>query len=235
VRARVVPHLEKTAVAVRQRLLQQVNWLHSEATRLREELAAGKTGRVRQSPERMEGRARELEARLDVRTQALTCEAQLAAKTPTVVGAALIIPAGLLPGVPSEPPVDTTISERRAVDAVLAAEQTLGREPVEMPHNNPGYDIHSTNTADGSTVFIEVKGRVAGAEDFFVTYNEVLFGKNASAQHRLALVAVSPDGAAHDELRYLTDPFAHTELGSFAATGVRGDWNAMWNQGGPPR
>ena len=115
-----------------------------------------------------------------MRTQALASEAQLAAKTPTVVGAALIIPAGLVPGAPSGPPMDTTISERRAVDAVLAAERGLGREPVEMPHNNPGFDIHST-AADGSAVFVEVKGRVAGAEDFFVTYNEVLFGKNAGA------------------------------------------------------
>lgn len=234
VRARLVPHLEKTAAAVRQRLQQQVNWLHSEATRLRDELAAGRTGRVRQSPERMEGRARELEARLDVRSESLAAEAQLAAKTPTVVGAALIIPAGLVPGVPSGPPVDTTISERRAVDLVLAAEHALGRVPVEMPRNNPGFDVRST-AADGSTVFLEVKGRVAGAEDFFVTYNEVLFGKNAGAHHRLALVSVHPDGPAHDELRYLTDPFAHTELGNFAATGVRGDWNAMWNQGGAPR
>jgi len=150
------------------------------------------------------------------------------------VGAALIIPAGLVPGTSSGPPVDTTVSERRAVDLVLAAEHALGRVPVEMPHNNPGFDIRST-AADGSTVFLEVKGRVVGAEDFFVTYNEVLFGKNAGAHHRLALVSVHPDGPAHDELCYLTDPFAHTELGSFAATGVRGDWNAMWNQGGPPR
>lgn len=233
VRARMLPLLEKTIAAVRQRLLQQVNWQHSEAARLRDEIAAGKGGRVRQSPDRMESRARELEARLDVRTAALAAETQLAAKAPTVVGAALIIPAGLASTTTGQHPVDTTVSERRAVDAVLAAERALGRDPEEMPHNNPGYDIRTT--APGApTVFIEVKGRVAGADDFFVTYNEVLFGKNAGDNHRLALVSVSPDGPDHDELRYLTDPFRSTDLGGFTATGIRGDWNAMWNQGGPP-
>lgn len=234
VRARVVPLLEKTTTAVRQRLLQQVNWQHSEATRVRDEIAAGKGGKVRQSPERLEQRARELEARLDVRIAALAAEAQLAAKAPTVVGAALIIPAGLLTTTVGQHPVDTTISERRAVDAVLAAEHALGRTPEEMPHNNPGFDIRSTDL-DGATVFIEVKGRVEGAADFFVTYNEVLFGKNAGPNHRLALVSVSPDGPEHDQLRYLTFAFANFEIGSFAATGVRGDWTATWNQGGTPR
>lgn len=88
VRARMLPLLEKTIAAVRQRLLQQVNWQHSEAARLRDEIAAGKGGRVRQSPDRMESRARELEARLDVRTAALAAETQLAAKAPTEIGRA---------------------------------------------------------------------------------------------------------------------------------------------------
>lgn len=236
VRARLIPQVEKTAAAVRQRLLQQVNYLHSEAARLRDELSSGRPGRqarVRQSPDRLEARARELEARLESRTARLAAGAQLAAKPPTVAGAALIIPAGLLPAA-ARPATDTAVVERRAVDAVLAAERALGREPEEMPHNNPGFDIRSID-ASAATIFIEVKGRIAGAEDFFVTYNEVLHGKNSAPNYRLAMVTVSPDGPPHDELRYLDDPFRHTELGSFAATGVRGDWNAMWNQGGAPR
>ena len=38
--------------------------------------------------------------------------------------------------------------ERAAVDAVLAIERALGRDPVEMPPNNKGYDIES-KAADG--------------------------------------------------------------------------------------
>jgi hypothetical protein len=101
-----------------------------------------------------------------------------------------------------------------------------------MPHNNPGYDIRSL-TQDGHWVFIEVKGRILGAEDFFITRNEVLYGKNADL-YRLALVSVHPDGVAVDELRYLLDPFTGLEFGDFSADGVRGNWQQMWMKGGSP-
>ena len=58
--------------------------------------------------------------------------------------------------------------ERRAVDAVLAAERALGREPVEMPRNNPGYDIQSTDQS-GFVHYIEVKGRIEGSDTFTIT------------------------------------------------------------------
>ena len=67
-----------------------------------------------------------------------------------------------------------------------------------MPHNNPGYDIQS-RTADGHLVFIEVKGRIVGAEEFWVTKTEALTGKNAATGFRLALVSVHPDGPERDE------------------------------------
>ncbi|KWX07107.1 hypothetical protein TR74_19825, partial [Carbonactinospora thermoautotrophica] len=110
----------------------------------------------------------------------------------------------------------------------------LGREPEEMPHNNPGYDVRS-RTPDGHYVFIEVKGRVLGAEDFHVTRNEVLHGKNSGTNYRLALVSVHPDGPEHDEVRYLVDPFRGVDFGDFAATGLPGDWRRMWERGGPPK
>jgi Protein NO VEIN, C-terminal len=93
-----------------------------------------------------------------------------------------------------------------------------------MPHNNPGYDISSVD-ADSQTIFIEVKGRLLGARDFS-TYNEVLLAKNAAPHHRLALIAVHPDGPALDEIRYVDGTFTDFEIGSFAATAVRGDWRA---------
>lgn len=46
----------------------------------------------------------------------------------------------------------------------------LGHAPTEMPHNNPGYDIESL--ANGHLDFIEVKGRIAGAQTFHVTRTE---------------------------------------------------------------
>ena len=49
-------------------------------------------------------------------------------------------------------------TDRRAVDAVLAAERALGRDPDEQAHNNPGFDILSEDPATAIVYFIEVKG-----------------------------------------------------------------------------
>ncbi len=102
-----------------------------------------------------------------------------------------------------------------------------------MVHNNPGYDIES-RADDGHLIFIEVKGRVTGAEDFWVTKTEALTGKNAATGFRLALVSVHPDGQDHDEIRYIANPFRDIDFGDFAATGIIGDWHKEWARGGEP-
>ena len=102
-----------------------------------------------------------------------------------------------------------------------------------MAHNNPGYDIRS-RTADGHWMFIEVKGRVVGAEDFWVTRTEALTGKNAGTLSRLALVSVHPDGPERDVVRYIVDPFRDVDFGDFAATGIIGNWVKEWERGGDP-
>ena len=102
-----------------------------------------------------------------------------------------------------------------------------------MPHNNPGYDIVS-RAADGHLVHIEVKGRIAGGEEFWVTKTEALTGKNAAQRYRLALVSVHPDGPERDEVRYVVDPFRDVDFGDFDATGMSGDWDKEWARGGHP-
>lgn len=101
-----------------------------------------------------------------------------------IAGAALIVPQGLLDRLAGErdQPMahhakDTAAVERRAIAAVLAAGRALGREPTEMPHNNPGFDILSVRPEARPTVEIEVKGRIAGSDDFFITRTEVLRAK----------------------------------------------------------
>jgi len=155
-----------------------------------------------------------------------------------VSAGALIIPRGLLDKLTgrASPPryaADTTITDRRAVTAVLAAERALGRTPREMPHDNPGYDIESARD-DGHLIFIEVKGRAEGAEDFWVTRTEALHGKNAGTGSRLALVSVSPDGPGHDQVRYIIDPFRDVDFGDFNATGLGGSWRKEWARGDDP-
>src|SRR5699024_689316 len=137
---------------------------------------------------------------------------------------------------PADAPIhakETRGVERRAVEAVLAAERRLGRDPNEQEFNNKGFDISSIEP-DGHAITIEVKGRLDGAEDFLITHNEVLTGKNAQPRYRLALVRVSPSGPEHDEFRYVADPFAGTELGSFAVTGIRGHWEKTRAKGTQP-
>lgn len=241
VRAQLLPTIEKTRDAVRARLVGQINFLDSEAARLREIQAAGRdrATRNRQSPDRLAARARDLEVRLSTRTEDLAKDAALAARPPTLTAVMLVIPAGMVGGRVADFARDTAITERRAVDAVLAAERALGREPEEMPHNNKGYDIRSVPAPDadgvrGPTVTIEVKGRVEGAEHFFITYNEVQCARNTNVHHRLALVEVSDRGPEHDRVRYLTNHFRNFSLGGVDVAGVQMDWAKTWARGRAP-
>jgi superfamily II DNA or RNA helicase len=235
VRTRLLPLVDKTRSAVQARLHQQINYLYAEATRLRDAHTSGlgRRRRQRQSPDRLEARAHDLEARLAQRIAACDAEAQLSASPPRVIGAALVIPAGLIPGEVATHARETARVERRAVDKVLAAERALGREPEEMPHLNTGYDIRSI-APDGSTVFIEVKGRVSGAKDFTITRSEVLLGKNVPAAHRLAMVEVSPDGPEHDQVRYVAEHFRNVSLGGLDTTDLGLDWAKTWAKGTNP-
>lgn len=227
----------RTAGLVRARLNSQINHWYAEATRLAEDQAAGR--KIRLAPATALQRAGDLEARLQARLGRLAAQGRIEVRPPRVIGAALAVPArGVLgpPGVATAlGPIDTTVSERRAVDAVLAAERRLGRVPEEMPHNNPGYDVLSTRQ-DGSTLRIEVKGRVLGATDFVVTAQEVLTGLNAGDDYFLALVAIDPEGKpGEDEVRYLVRPFDSLTIDQQLEASKRLRWRPMWELGGLPR
>jgi superfamily II DNA or RNA helicase len=228
----------QTRRLVKQRLTQEINYWDARHAELLEAEAAGRPLKIK--PDTAFRRARDLEARLERRLADLSRDEDLTARPPVVAAGALVIPQGLLDkllgrGTAALPlyAQNTALTDRRAVDAVLAAERGLGRDPREMPHNNPGYDIQS-RADDGHLVFIEVKGRVAGAEDFWVTKTEALTGKNAAVGFRLALVSVRPDCPERDEVRYIIDPFRDIDFGDFNATGLVGNWEREWARGGTP-
>jgi superfamily II DNA or RNA helicase len=238
IRARVTRQTARTRALVRQRLLQEINYWDTRHAELLDAQQSGKKLKIRS--ETAYRRARELESRLERRMADLERDGILQVRTPTVAGAALVIPQGLverLAGLRDRPPEayarDTTLVERRAVERVLEEERKLGRIPEEMAQNNPGYDIRS-RTIDDHWVFIEVKGRLLGADDFHVTRTEVLTGKNTGPNFRLALVSVHPNGPEHDDVRYITDPFKDVDFGDFAATNLVGNWNKEWSRGGAP-
>ncbi|MCL1800586.1 MAG: SNF2-related protein [Promicromonosporaceae bacterium] len=123
--------------------------------------------------------------------------------------------------------------ERAAVDAVLAAERALGRTPEEMPRNNPGFDIRSTDS-NGNMYYIEVKGRVSGADLFTITTGEVSFAQTQGDRHRLALVSVDfASGEPTTHLRYVTNAFDHIEP-SVTTRSFNEPWKPYWQRGRQP-
>jgi superfamily II DNA or RNA helicase len=227
--------LERVREQVGRRLNQESERLVTDSMVAHEQERAGK--KPRESHSSLLLKAADLEARRTERLALLDRQLEMQARPPRVVTAALVLPLSAVQAeISEEAPmhaVETKEIERRGVERVLAAERALGRVPVEQAFNNPGFDVLSQRDGD-DPVRIEVKGRIAGAEDFYVTHNEVLTALNSAPRYRLALVRVDPRGSGHDEVRYIDNPFAGFDAGSFDATGHRGKWDTTWAQGREP-
>ncbi len=235
VQPRRAAEIDRTREQVITRLNTEINRLFADSIAARD--AEEHWSKVKASSDSLTRKAGELEHRLGLRLLELDRQALMSTRPPRVLAAALVLPLSAveedLPATAPAHAVETKAVERRGVDLVLASEKALGRDPVEQAFNNPGFDILSTDAA-GDTWRIEVKARLAGAEDYFVTHNEVITGKNAVPRYRLALVRVDPWGPEHDEVRYLDDPFENIDLGGFDAMGIRGHWAKSWAKGTPP-
>lgn len=225
----------RTRAQVRDRLLAEINYWDREHIRLEELERNGVFGRLR--AETAFQRARQLDERLNKRLEDLDGVASLVAVPAMIRGTALVIPSALIAAENDHGPRtfarDTEAVERRAVDTVLAAEGRLGRIPVEMPRNNPGYDIRSTDP-HGRVHYIEVKGRIEGSDTFTITTNEVSFAQTQSERHRLALVLVSINGPEHDQVRYVLGAFAHIEP-SLTTRSFNEEWQYYWSRGESPQ
>ncbi len=228
--------LDRVREKVTGRLTLEINRLAGDALAASAREAGGR--KPAQSSDTLTRRAAELQARLAKRTALLDRQSQMSSRPPRVLTAALALPLSAVQGdLPRTAPmraVETKEVERRGVELVLATERALGRTPTEQPFTNPGFDILSEPAGGGGPIRIEVKARLAGASDFFITHNEVMTSKNAAPRYRLALVSVHPDGPGGDEVRYLSDPFTTVELGDAAATGLRVDWAKTWAKGQVP-
>lgn len=239
VRRRTVERVERTTAAVKERLQSEITHWDHRANQLKERELAGKLPASGMNSARARSRANELEARLKHRLEELDAERQLASMPPVVSGGALVVPAGLLAlltGATLSGSVPLygerrSETERAAVDAVMAAERVLGRDPVEMPPNNKGYDIESKD-GGGTIWFIEVKGRVTGAETFTVTRSEVGVGRNKSESHILALVEV--DGGQKPLIRYVRRAFEEVGELPFDTISVNLHWKAYLERGEEP-
>ncbi|MGI8439718.1 MAG: helicase-related protein [Thermoleophilaceae bacterium] len=236
VRGQTVQRATKTTTAVRERLTREIVYWDRRANELKAQELAGRKPRLNSGRARQ--RADDLQARLDRRLAELERERQLSPLPPVLVGGALVVPAGLLARLRGEDEAEgpqareTERVERIAVDAVLAVERRLGRRPMEMAHNNPGYDVLSKDPVTGEILFIEVKGRVRGAKEVTVTKTEILTSLNKPEQFVLALVAVDEDDEG--EVRYLREPFAGPQETFFEVTSVDYRWEHLWSRARAP-
>ncbi len=204
--------IAKTEAAVKERLTKEIAYWDHRAEELKLQEQAGRPN-ARLNSNEARKRADALEARLQKRMAELELEKQISPLPPVILGGLLVIPLGLLRRMrpPPEPtPVtamahDTQASAARARAIVMEVERRLGFEPTDREAEKLGYDIESRVPGTGRLRFIEVKGRVSGAETITVTRNEVLYSLNKPQDYILAIVEFLDDG--DHRVHYLRRPF----------------------------
>ncbi|WP_296702498.1 helicase-related protein [Thiocapsa sp. UBA6158] len=210
VKARKLDLIAKTEAAVKDRLTKEITYWDHRAEELKLQEQAGKVNAKLNSGEARK-RADLLQGRLQKRLQDLKLEAQLSPLPPVVLGGFLVVPIGLIRAMTgqngTEPtrPIDTQASAALARAIVMEVERGLGFEPTDRELEKLGYDIESRVPGTGKLRFIEVKGRVAGAETITVTRNEVLYSLNKPDDFILAMVEFL-EGDTH-RVHYLREPF----------------------------
>jgi superfamily II DNA or RNA helicase len=237
VKARRLPEIEKVEQEVRSRLKKEINYWDSRAFELKEEEKAGKKTRLNwQNAQR---RAEELAERQKRRMDQLQQERFISSQPPRVRGGMVVIPRGLLdarktPSVPnqfSEDPAARKAIELAAMQAVMAAERALGHAPVDVSAQKIGYDIASHDPRSGHLRFIEVKGRIDGADSVMITRQEVITSLHEPEKFILAIVSVA-GGFAH-EPRYVRGPLVDREP-SFLETAIQFDLRRLIERAGAP-
>ncbi len=227
--------IDKVEQQVKARLTKEIAYWDRRAQDLREKESAGK--RTRLPAKVAAGRADELSDRLRQRLDELDKERRIMPAPPVVRGGCLVIPAGLLAkrkGATESSVYSVDAAARRrvellAVQAVMEAERSLGRQPRDVSLDGVGCDIES-KAADGSLLFIEVKGRVVGADSISMYVTEVRKANNVPDQFVLAIALIDDDRVV--ELRYVRG----VDYGqpSFIQSSSTFQLRALWERGEAP-
>ncbi len=225
IRNRRLRWIEKTRAAVKDRLAKEISYWDNQAARLADQEAAGKPN-ARLNAQEARRRADDLQGRLERRLGELDREAQISALPPVVLGGLMVVPAGLIAEMtgraqPMKPATDTQAAAARARAAVMEVERGLGFAPVDREFERLGYDIESRGR--NGLRFIEVKGRVSGADTVTVTKNEILYSLNKPDSFILALVEFVESGG--NRVRYLRRPFQREP--DFGASSVNYDFTEL--------
>ena len=226
----------KTAAAVKDRLTKEINYWDHRAAELRAQEQAGRVN-ARLNSAKARERANDLEGRLRRRMEELEQERRLSPLPPVVVGGALVVPIGLIRRLKGESRGEPALFARQtrhiehlAMEAVLATERGLAREPRDVSGENLGYDVESKIPGAGRLLFIEVKGRAAGATTVTITKNEILTALNKPDDFILALVEV--DGDVAREPVYVRRPFQKEP--DFGVTSVNYELKELLRRGEAP-
>ncbi len=212
VKERRLPEVEKTEREVQARLKKEINVWDSRAFELKEQAKSGKKTRL--NWENAQRRAEDLADRLKRRMDQLAQERSITASAPVVRGGLIVVPQGLLNKHLNEPTVPAGFAvnaasrreiEVKAMNAVMEAERVLGNEPTDVSAQKVGYDILSFNPEQKLQRFIEVKGRIEGADTIMVTRNEIITSLNKPDDYILAIVHVNEEFV--HEPRYVWKPF----------------------------
>ena len=113
----------------------------------------------------------------------------------------------------------------------MAAERALDHEPRDVSRENKGYDIESKDPKTDRLLFLEVKGRVAGATSVTLTANEVRRANNVPDQFRLVVVLVDGDTARPPVYVGRTFDYGKPAFGQISATY---SLDSLLQHGGPP-
>ena len=127
-------------------------------------------------------------------------------------------------------PIDTQAAAANARAVIMAVERSLGFEPVDREFEQLGYDIESRVAGTGKLRFIEVKGRVSGAETITITKNEILYSLNKPDDYILAIVEFLGDN--DQRVHYLRQPFEREP--DFGVTSVNYDFTGLLTRAGKP-
>ncbi len=228
VSGRRLAHIDKTLHAVHERLSREIAFWTDRYARLTEDREAGKD--VRLPIERVKRTLDDLQQRLDARRRELLEMRHMTASTPVVLGAALVVPGGLLARLRvqhglDDPPADLSLltpvdpavrarTERIAMDAVRRLEEARGATVIDKSADKCGWDLTVLPPSTGDRLpdpkHVEVKGRLKGAETITITRNEILYGLNQADKFILAIVIVDPDDDdAYEGPFYIHRPFSN--------------------------
>ena len=237
VRSREENLIDKTMAAVKERLTVEINHWDHRAEQLKQQELAGKVN-ARINSGKARQRADGLTSRLQKRMEYLQQERQISPLPPNVIGGAMIVPIGLLnklTGSSTTPALhakETRRVEMIAMQAVIEVERELGFDPRDVSADKCGYDVESRDPNENARLrFVEVKGRVQGADTVTITKNEILTALNKPEQFILAVVVV--DGEEVAKITYIREPFGQEP--DFGVSSVNYKLAELLSKGEQPR